>query len=281
MDIGNQIRERRQRLGLSQDALAQKLYVSRVTISHWETGKTLPDVQSMLLLANLFDTTIDELVKGSVDEMQNMVERDDRRTRLLSVVLGTVTAIALTALIVVAVAARDILDPVMRLLLAVLVFAFSSAVLVARRDGTHGQAKSAAEVLGAATGSPVERARQSGAANGMRLVLQMMTGLGVALVVLIVSDVLMGEDGVLTVLLWALAIGVICCAAALGRFTRASWTAAILPTAWVVLAAVLGMATGGIAFPRDVLAVAGGVLVLLISWVEGRSRRDKATSSSK
>lgn len=38
MDIGNQIRERRARLGLSQDELARKLYVSRVTISHWETG---------------------------------------------------------------------------------------------------------------------------------------------------------------------------------------------------------------------------------------------------
>lgn len=37
MDIGNQIRERRVRLGLSQDELAQKLYVSRVTISHWGT----------------------------------------------------------------------------------------------------------------------------------------------------------------------------------------------------------------------------------------------------
>ncbi len=37
MDIGNQIRERRQRLGLSQDELAQKLYVSRVTVSRWGT----------------------------------------------------------------------------------------------------------------------------------------------------------------------------------------------------------------------------------------------------
>ena len=57
MDIGNQIRDRRQRLGLSQEELARRLYVSRVTVSHWETSKTLPDVQSILLLANLFGTT--------------------------------------------------------------------------------------------------------------------------------------------------------------------------------------------------------------------------------
>lgn len=37
MDIGNQIRERRQALGLSQEELAQRLYVSRVTVSHWGT----------------------------------------------------------------------------------------------------------------------------------------------------------------------------------------------------------------------------------------------------
>lgn len=38
MDVGNQIRERRQALGLSQEELAQRLYVSRVTVSHWETS---------------------------------------------------------------------------------------------------------------------------------------------------------------------------------------------------------------------------------------------------
>ena len=37
MDIGNQIRERRQRLGFSQDELAQRLYVTRVTVSNWGT----------------------------------------------------------------------------------------------------------------------------------------------------------------------------------------------------------------------------------------------------
>ena len=81
MDIGNQIRERRQRLGLSQDELAQRLYVSRVTISHWETNKTLPDVQSMLLLANLFGTTIDEMVRGDVDEMREMVEKSEQQRK--------------------------------------------------------------------------------------------------------------------------------------------------------------------------------------------------------
>ena len=90
MDIGNQIRDRRQRLGLSQEELARRLYVSRVTVSHWETSKTLPDVQSMLLLANLFGTTIDDLVRGDVDEMREMVEKNERRTKTFAVALAAV-----------------------------------------------------------------------------------------------------------------------------------------------------------------------------------------------
>lgn len=39
MDVGNQIRERRQALGISQEELAQRLYVSRVTVSHWGTER--------------------------------------------------------------------------------------------------------------------------------------------------------------------------------------------------------------------------------------------------
>ncbi|HJB49003.1 MAG TPA: helix-turn-helix transcriptional regulator [Candidatus Olsenella excrementigallinarum] len=75
----------RRALGLSQEELAWRLYVSRVAVSHWETSRTLPDVQSMLLLTNLFGTTVDELVRGGVDETCEMVEKDKRRTKTFAV----------------------------------------------------------------------------------------------------------------------------------------------------------------------------------------------------
>lgn len=187
MDIGNKIRERRQRLGLSQDELARKLYVSRVTVSHWETSKTLPDVQSMLILANLFDTTIDELVKGDVDEMREMVERSEQRTKVFAVALATVEVIVVTALVVAAVAGREHLEPVLRLSLAVLAMAFSIVMIVARRRIGSEDARSAAELLGAATGDPAKDARESGVAYGMRIVLQVFAGLAAAVVVLVVG----------------------------------------------------------------------------------------------
>lgn len=85
MDISNQIKTRREAMGLSQEQLAEKLYVSRQTISNWERDKTYPDVQSLLMLSILFDTSIDTLVKGDVTVMEETVERDRKRmgTRML------------------------------------------------------------------------------------------------------------------------------------------------------------------------------------------------------
>lgn len=85
MDISNQIKTRREAMGLSQEQLAEKLYVSCQTISNWERDKTYPDVQSLLMLSILFDTSIDTLVKGDVTVMEEAVERDRKRmgTRML------------------------------------------------------------------------------------------------------------------------------------------------------------------------------------------------------
>ena len=73
MELGNQIRNHRTARGLSQEDLAERIYVSRQTISNWETDRTYPDVQSLLLLTALFDVTIDELVKADVEMMKEAV----------------------------------------------------------------------------------------------------------------------------------------------------------------------------------------------------------------
>ena len=273
MDVGNQIRKRRQALGLSQEELAQRLYVSRVTVSHWETGRTLPDVQSMLLIANLFGTTIDELVRGDVDEMREMVEKNERRTKAFAVALAAVEVVVVTSLAVTAVAGRDYLEPVLRLLLAVLVLAFSLVTLVVRRVEGGDEAKSAAELLGAATGDPVEAARASGAALGMRLVLQVLAGLAVGIGVLVAGDVLLDGQAFLTLAVALVVTAALTGSSLLGLLVRPAWAATVLPTLWVMGAVALGVETGGLGSPRDWLVVAGGVVVLLAFWAIGRRRR--------
>lgn len=165
--------------------------MSRVTISHWETSKTLPDVQSMLLLANLFGTTIDELVRGDVDEMREMVEKNERRTRAFALALGAVELAVIAVLAITAVVGRAYLELVLRLLLAVLVVTSAVVASVARRQEGGRDAKSAAELLGAASGDPVEAAQESVSANVMRVVLQVFVGLAVGIGVLVLGSLLL------------------------------------------------------------------------------------------
>lgn len=73
MEIKEQLKEHRARLGLSQEELADRIFVSRQTISNWETDRTYPDVQSLLLMSDLFGTSIDELVKGDVAPMEKTI----------------------------------------------------------------------------------------------------------------------------------------------------------------------------------------------------------------
>ena len=76
MQVSRAIRAQRERLGLSQEALAERIYVSRQTVSNWECGRTYPDIESLLLMAQLFDVTLDELVKGDEEVMDEVMERD-------------------------------------------------------------------------------------------------------------------------------------------------------------------------------------------------------------
>ena len=87
MEIGARIKEHRRTAGMSQDDLAARVYVSRQTISSWENNKTYPDVQSLLLLSEIFDATVDSLIKGDVETMNATIERDSTIMKRLSYVM--------------------------------------------------------------------------------------------------------------------------------------------------------------------------------------------------
>ncbi|WP_461244724.1 helix-turn-helix transcriptional regulator [Secundilactobacillus muriivasis] len=90
MHIHQQIKHHRERLGLTQDMLAEKLYVSRQTVSNWETGRSYPDLENLLRLSILFDISLDELVKGDVDVMKQELDtvRSNRLVVVMTVLLG-------------------------------------------------------------------------------------------------------------------------------------------------------------------------------------------------
>lgn len=79
MELGKQIRKYRKEQSLSQDELAEKVYVSRQTISNWENDKSYPDVNSLIFLSEVFHTSIDNLIKGDVEVMKEQVKNEDRK----------------------------------------------------------------------------------------------------------------------------------------------------------------------------------------------------------
>lgn len=79
MEIGRQIRKYRQELNMSQEELADQVFVTRQTVSNWENNKNYPDINSLLLLSSLFGISLDILVKGDMEEMEEMIEIEDIR----------------------------------------------------------------------------------------------------------------------------------------------------------------------------------------------------------
>ena len=77
MNLGNHLFQARKKRGLSQEAAAEKLGVSRQTISKWETDETLPDIRQSKRLALLYGVSLDELIDFDLDvrEVEQAIER--------------------------------------------------------------------------------------------------------------------------------------------------------------------------------------------------------------
>ncbi|MGN0536692.1 MAG: helix-turn-helix domain-containing protein [Acutalibacteraceae bacterium] len=73
MKLNVQIKKYRTDMNLSQEELAEKIYVTRQTISNWENGKNYPDIHSLLLLSSLFNVSLDQLIKGDIETMKREV----------------------------------------------------------------------------------------------------------------------------------------------------------------------------------------------------------------
>ena len=101
MEISNQIKNRRTAAGISQEELAERIFISRQTLSNWETGKTYPDINSLLRLSEVFHVSLDELVKGDIKAMEEQIKKEDieiyrKETKRLK--LGALAAVATSVL---------------------------------------------------------------------------------------------------------------------------------------------------------------------------------------
>ncbi len=77
MNLGSSLSAARRKSGLSQEAVAEKLGVSRQTVSKWETDESLPDIRQSKRLALLYHLSLDELIDFDLDvqEIQRAIDR--------------------------------------------------------------------------------------------------------------------------------------------------------------------------------------------------------------
>lgn len=101
MDFGSQIKKIRTNGKLTQEQLAQKLNVSRQTISSWENNRNLPDLQMVVQIAQTFNLSLDQLILGD-NTMTTKLVKDGNEVRkarmnLMSIILLTIGAICFLA----------------------------------------------------------------------------------------------------------------------------------------------------------------------------------------
>ncbi len=77
MQLGNNLFNARKKSGLSQEEVAEKLGVTRQTVSKWETDETLPDIRLAKRMALLYNLSLDELISFDVDvkQIEEMIEK--------------------------------------------------------------------------------------------------------------------------------------------------------------------------------------------------------------
>lgn len=102
MEIGKKLKDTRMRSGFTQESVAEKVNVSRQTISNWENEKSYPDIISVIELSNLYSISLDELLKGDEKMMEHLEESTNvvKSTRKLigAILLNIITVILLVTL---------------------------------------------------------------------------------------------------------------------------------------------------------------------------------------
>lgn len=102
MEIGKKLKDARMKSGFTQENVAEKINVSRQTISNWENEKSYPDIISVIALSDLYSTSLDDLLKGDREMMEHLEECTNvvKSTQKLigAIILNAVTVILLITL---------------------------------------------------------------------------------------------------------------------------------------------------------------------------------------
>ena len=99
MEFNEKLQELRKQKGLTQEELAEMLFVSRTAVSKWESGRGMPNIDSLKAIAKFFSVTVDELL--SCEEVLTIAEKDskEKEQHFYDVLFGLLVAAVMGALL--------------------------------------------------------------------------------------------------------------------------------------------------------------------------------------
>lgn len=99
MELSEKIQKLRKEHNLTQEQLAEQLFVSRTAVSKWETGRGMPSMESLQMIARLFNITLDDLLRA--EEIITIAENENREniSRFASLVDGIFNIAAIVGLL--------------------------------------------------------------------------------------------------------------------------------------------------------------------------------------
>ncbi len=100
MEIGKKLKSARVQSGMTQETVAEKINVSRQTISNWENEKSYPDIISVLELSNLYSISLDVLLKGDEKMIEHLEESTNVVKSNQKMILAVIVNIIVVALLI-------------------------------------------------------------------------------------------------------------------------------------------------------------------------------------
>ena len=133
MDIGNKLYELRKSKNLSQEELADKLNVTRQTISKWETNQSTPDFDKIIPLCEIYGISADELLKGikkeTIEAQNDSLDNTKRKRKAFGISAGVFTYVIAIAFIMMAIPSFK-MDPVIASAVFLLICGIATVIIV-------------------------------------------------------------------------------------------------------------------------------------------------------
>lgn len=97
MDFSKNLKELREKNNLTQEEIAQKIKISRQSISNWERGKSYPDLEKIIMIKEIFNITLDELILGDLTLKNKLI--NDGKHKVFKYIAGVMIGIIIWVLI--------------------------------------------------------------------------------------------------------------------------------------------------------------------------------------